>query len=646
MANIYWRATSNGYQNGYSLVGNHDGLWNNPSNWSGGVVPGASDTAIFDVTLFTPAKQSLLTIYLPAGVTTIVGGLTVDVGVFGQGCRVLFKSDSVGVAATISAGAVTLNYCEFMDIVGSGAATWSGTSIGDAGGNNGITFTSPVTRYWVGNGGIWDNFTTTNWSTSSGGTSGASPPLCHDSVIFDANSFSSSGQNVICAPNDVRLICAMDWTAVTNNPSFHVTAEEGFWKCFFGDWTFSAAMTLTFQVNYVQYGARFFWSDRGDKFLTIPTGTIGGDFVVANGTGTLILGNSLIVQGSWGVLSGTFDANDSNFTTYSFYSTGSLTRAIYMAGGTWTVKNAISGYNDLNNTWTLSGSNLTFDSGDSTLILDGTGSANYGAGFYGGGYYYNDVQIVNNYLVPDVVITITGDNNFNNLILSPTPTAEDSWKNTEFQLAAGSTQTVADTFTAHGVIGNLIYLTSSTPGTQAYISADLARVSFVHPTDNHALGAGILFDDRIGGIDGGNNTNWLFDNTVPNQVIQNVFLVASDPDGDVQMINLGKSDDFTPIYYELETQSQQFGNAFHKKKISDKMVVFSKDAGDSKVQIKADEADYKDVEINLDKRVNKSKALNIEGSEMTLKWFGNTKRASPILEGFYIEDIKDEGTVK
>ena len=41
-------------------------------------------------------------------------------------------------------------------------------------------------RYWVGGAGNWSS--TTKWSTTSGGASGASVPTSADDAIFDANS--------------------------------------------------------------------------------------------------------------------------------------------------------------------------------------------------------------------------------------------------------------------------------------------------------------------------------------------------------------------------------------------------------------------------------------------------------------------------
>ena len=46
-------------------------------------------------------------------------------------------------------------------------------------------------RYWVGGSGTWSS--TTKWSATSGGASGASVPTTADNVIFDANSDAGLG---------------------------------------------------------------------------------------------------------------------------------------------------------------------------------------------------------------------------------------------------------------------------------------------------------------------------------------------------------------------------------------------------------------------------------------------------------------------
>jgi len=51
-------------------------------------------------------------------------------------------------------------------------------------------------RYWVGGTGTWNGTNTTNWSTSSGGASGASVPTSADNVFFDNASDSGADYTV------------------------------------------------------------------------------------------------------------------------------------------------------------------------------------------------------------------------------------------------------------------------------------------------------------------------------------------------------------------------------------------------------------------------------------------------------------------
>jgi hypothetical protein len=115
-------------------------------------------------------------------------------------------------AATITAATVSLTNVDFRYITGAGTGTWSGTSVGNAGGNTDITFTSAVTRYWVGNGGNWDD--TSHWSDSSGGSSGSSVPLVHDTVVFDSNSITTTGQTIAL---DTMRVPDLDFSGLANS---------------------------------------------------------------------------------------------------------------------------------------------------------------------------------------------------------------------------------------------------------------------------------------------------------------------------------------------------------------------------------------------------------------------------------------------
>ena len=127
---------------------------------------------------------------------------------------------------------------------------------------------------------------------------------------------------------------------------------------------------------------------------------------------------------------------------------------------------------------------------------------------------------------------------------------------------------------------------------------------------------------------------------------QNAFLSAIDTAGNVQLINIGTNDNSVPIYYELETQEIEMGDRSHLKKTQDKLVILSKNAVDSSVQIRQDEKDYEILQIKLDNTVVKSKSNDFKFNFFTLKWLGNSINLSPIFEGFRVENIMDYGVTK
>lgn len=114
--------------------------------------------------------------------------------------------------------------------------------------------------------------------------------------------------------------------------------------------------------------------------------------------------------------------------------------------------------------------------------------------------------------------------------------------------------------------------------------------------------------------------------------------------GTVQQLNVGKDDDGTSIYFELETQELEFGNRLTNKQLSDKLVIFSQDADDSNLQIIPNELDAINIDdIELGKRVAYTTLPTIETCFATIRWFGNAIKKSPILEGFYLNKVEDKG---
>jgi len=106
--------------------------------------------------------------------------------------RVTVQSDVPSTQRTLTCAAVSIANTDFQSIVIAGAAApASGTSVGDAGNNSGITFTAAKTVYAVGTTS-W-SWTANKWATSSGGAvSYANFPLPQDTVIIDNSSVNTS----------------------------------------------------------------------------------------------------------------------------------------------------------------------------------------------------------------------------------------------------------------------------------------------------------------------------------------------------------------------------------------------------------------------------------------------------------------------
>lgn len=77
---------------------------------------------------------------------------------------------------------------------------------------------SQQTYYWIGGSGDFQD--PSKWSNTSGGFPAGLNPNGNDNVIFDQNSFTGPGQEVTNSNN--IFVNNMDWSLVTNNPTFTV----------------------------------------------------------------------------------------------------------------------------------------------------------------------------------------------------------------------------------------------------------------------------------------------------------------------------------------------------------------------------------------------------------------------------------------
>lgn len=358
----------------------------------------------------------------------------------------------LGTQITITCNTtVTITNADFEDIVGAGSGTWSGTSIGNGGNCSGITFTTPVTRYWVHGANAAYNFKGGGvWSATSGGAIGASDPIIHDNVIFDANSFPATGKTVTMNGVSVRFCKNFDASAATNDATISYGNNTA---NMYGDFKLAAGMTVTI------FDAIHF---RGREASTIDTGTVSLGSSASNlyftptGT-TCTLASALTTTGDieFGALrgndqstgdAGTFDLAGFAVTTLAFKSNLSNTRTLTMGASTVT----LTGTGTVWNFATVTG--LTLNANTSTIKITDTSAT--ARTFAGGGKTYNNFY--SNAGAGTASLTISGSNTFADF-------KDDGSAAHSILFTAGTTQTVA-TFTVSGASGAVITINSTTTG--------------------------------------------------------------------------------------------------------------------------------------------------------------------------------------
>lgn len=301
------------------------GLTYNNVTFTGAGNPGAI-TGANTFANFTATMSGTNSMRFELGANQIVSGTLTATGASAGGGRVRFGSNIRGTQRTITAAAVSLTNVDFSDIIGAGAATWTGTSIADASNNTNITFTTPVTRYYVGNTGAWD--VTTSWSTTSGGSSGASVPLCHDTAVFDANSFSANGQTLTINPGNYPSV---DFTNIDQTVTVSIAANA----YFISNFKLKAGMSVTtgcptmYGLGSTSVDFAGVTLDVGNWTIDVGTGTLSILSAVTLGsTRTLALSSGTLSQNGFDITAGLF--SDSSTTETKTLSQGSNT--IFLTG--------------------------------------------------------------------------------------------------------------------------------------------------------------------------------------------------------------------------------------------------------------------------------------------------------------------------
>lgn len=254
-------------------------------------------------------------------------------------------------------------------------------------------------RYWRGGTGTWSSTNTANWSTSSGGSGGASVPTAADNVFFDANSNTGTGAFTVTMANSPRVCndftaSGLDGTMTLAGSAIGLTVS--------GSLTFQAT---NFTRTYT--GGTTFNATTTGKTVTTNGVSFGGAVTFNGAGGGWTLGSALTSSGGVTITLGTFDTSSSGnyaITSSSFGSSSLNTRTVNLNASTITCS---TGGATLGFTTTT---NLTFNAGTSQINLTSPS-----AGINSAGITFYNVSFTSTSIGG---ASVAGVNTFNNLTIT------------------------------------------------------------------------------------------------------------------------------------------------------------------------------------------------------------------------------------
>lgn len=291
-------------------------------------------------------------------------------------------SGTVGNVVTITGtGTISIvgSRVSGVDYLALGTIVISATSPGEfyagansTGGTNAILTAAPasVTRYWVGGTGTWNATSTTNWSASSGGASGASVPTSADAVIFDAAS-NATAYTVTCTATQLRCGSLTIAGPASGNVTWAGTAP----LAIHGNVTLPATgLTRT-------YGGAITLTSNSTGLTFTTNGVALGNAIAVNGVDCAwTLGSALSNTFGLSLTNGTYDtagytvSTSGSSASISIHSENSVTLSLGASSYTVGSSNPIFG------TPNRFIKNFTFNPGTSTIIFSGNAQLGFDVG--------------------------------------------------------------------------------------------------------------------------------------------------------------------------------------------------------------------------------------------------------------------------
>jgi hypothetical protein len=385
--------------------------------------------------------------------------------------RIGLYSSPIGVNRTLTVGTwTTKSNVDFRNITAAGAsAPWSGTSLGNCGGNTSITFDAPKTVYWNLAGA--QTVFAAGWAVNSGGTpSLANQPLAQDTCIFD-NAGSVTGTITVSLCNIGTIDMSARTSAMTISPS-NTTCEM------YGNWVSGSGITIS--------GAPVF---RGASPQTITSAGKSFGTVVVSSSSSVTLqdafaGTSITLN------DGTFDANIYNVTVTNITTASTRAKTLAMGSGTWSISATGT------NAWSLSVTNLTV-TGSATISMTSASAKSFNSA---GSTEYANITLNQG---GAGALTITSAEAFANITNTYKTTGAAS-------IIIGGDLTLGN-FAASGESGRLLTITSTVNGTARTLTkpSGTVAVDYISIRDSAATG-GATWYAGANSTNVSNNTGWIF----------------------------------------------------------------------------------------------------------------------------------------
>jgi hypothetical protein len=417
---------------------------------------------------------------------TINGTFTVSAGT-ASAYRIAVFSNTFNTTRTLTCAAVSLTDTDFRDITIAGAASpASGTRIGNAKGNSGITFTTAKTVFYRQTGSAnWAATGSGSWSATSGGSADATMfPLPQDTAVFPAATYPASGSTTTI--NGAFFIGTIDMSLRTSNT---MTLANGTNACsIFGNWINGSGITLSGTGLLFFYGQTTQQITSSAKTFTQPItiNSVGGSVTLQD---ALITGTGVATT----LTNGTLDLNGFTYTVGTSFTTATGTKNLTFNGGTLVCPAA-----------TTTAFNNAVPTGFTTTAGTGIGTISMTAAtaktFVGGGSTFNCTLNQGG----AGTLTITGSNTFSNITNTYKVTGA-----TSILFTAGTTSTFTD-WNASGESTRLLTIGSVTAASHTLskasgtVSSDFLSISRSTATGGAGWYAG------ANSTDGGNNSGWIF----------------------------------------------------------------------------------------------------------------------------------------